>query len=161
MYWRSSSSARDVRDLSPCLIDGQNPLSSVQRKNDLAIDCALSLRDLVLGGLNRALSELGLPRLSCRIGIDSGDAYVTTIGDGATTNNVDIIGEVVGIATKVEKAAGVNGICLGESVVVNTHTMWLRHVSRVAQPDNWPYRNAKTSRPYGIFRLDIPFRGAS
>jgi class 3 adenylate cyclase len=132
------------------------PTGSNMRKHDLAIDCALSLRDLVLNGINPVLEESGHPILACRIGVDSGDAYIMTIGDSATTNHLDIIGQVVNIATKVEKAAPVNGICFGESVALITHTMWLKYVRRWQAPSGWPYRNIAGDSAYGVFLLDIP-----
>ncbi len=132
------------------------PTGTLARKHDFAFDCAVSLRDLVLVGINPALSALNLPTLSCRIGFDSGSAPIVNIGDGATMNNIDIIGEVVNIATKIEKSAPSNGICVGESVAINAHTMWLKHLGRIPEPDDWPYVDTETNEPYGIYKLVIP-----
>lgn len=131
------------------------PIGSLARRHDMAMDCALSLRDLILKALNPALEELGMPSLACRIGVDSGEAYIMTIGDSATTNHVDIIGEVVNIATKVEKTAPRNGICVGESIVINTHTMWMRHMKAIPLPDDWPYKRRESAQPYPVYILDI------
>jgi class 3 adenylate cyclase len=81
---------------------------------------------------------------------------VRTIGDSATTNHVDIVGEVVNIATKIEKAAPTNGICVGESIVINTHTMWMLHMKSFELPSDWTYRNRESAEPYSIYLLDIP-----
>jgi class 3 adenylate cyclase len=132
------------------------PTGTLARKHDFAFDCALSLRDLVLVGINSVLKTSSLPMLSCRIGFDSGHAPVVSIGDGATMNNIDIIGEVVNIAAKIEKSAPTNGICVGESVAINAHTMWLKHLVRAPEPEHWPYRDSKTGKPYGIYYLDMP-----
>jgi class 3 adenylate cyclase len=129
---------------------------SAIRRHDLASDCALSLRDLVLLGINPALKKLGLPEIGCRIGVDSGDAYVMTIGDSGTTNQMDIIGHTVDIATKVEKRAGVNEICIGEAAKRKLHTMWLKHAVPLSLPTDWPYRDEGSGEPYGVYRLDIP-----
>ena len=131
------------------------PIGSLARRHDMAMDCALSLRDLILQGFNPVLTSTGLPELACRIGADSGEAYVRTIGDCATTNHVDIVGELVNIATKIEKAAPANGIAVGESIVINTHTMWMRHMKPFELPAEWPYRNRESQEPYPIYVLDI------
>jgi class 3 adenylate cyclase len=132
------------------------PLGSSLRRHDLASDCALSLRDLVLLGINPALEELGLPQIACRIGLDSGEASIVTIGDSGTTNQIDLIGHVIDMATKIEKLAGDNEICVGQAAVRRMHTMWLKHVAKVAPPPDWPYRDQTTGEPYGIHRLEIP-----
>jgi adenylate cyclase len=132
------------------------PVGSAIRRHDLASDCALSLRDLVLLGISPALEKLSLPQIGCRIGVDSGEAYVATIGDSGTTNQMNIIGHTVDIATKVEKMAGRNEICIGEAAVRQLHTMWLKHVVRVSLPADWPHRDKTTRAPYAVYKLDIP-----
>jgi class 3 adenylate cyclase len=132
------------------------PTGSMARRHDVAIDCVTALRDLVLVGINSVLTELELPKLACRIGVDSGLAPVVTIGDSSTTNNIDIIGRVVNIAAKIEKHAPTNGICVGESVVLNTHTMWLKHMSPMPNPTNWPYIDPLTGESYKIYSLQFP-----
>jgi class 3 adenylate cyclase len=134
------------------------PIGSFARRHDMAMACALLLRDLILRGFNPVLASMGLPKLACRIGADSGDAYVRTIGDSFTTNHIDIIGEVINIATKIEKAAPENGIAIGESVVINTHTMWMQHMRRLEPPADWPYNNRESNEPYVMCLLAIPVR---
>jgi class 3 adenylate cyclase len=132
------------------------PVGSVLRKHDFASDCAISLRDLVLDGINPAAQRLGLPALSCRIGVDSGEAWVETMGDVETTNQIDIVGHVISLTTKIEKLAGPNEICFGEAAVRNMHSMWLRHTSAIPTPFDWPYVNIETGKAYGVYRIDFP-----
>jgi adenylate cyclase len=132
------------------------PIGTFVRRHDMAMDCALSLRDLILEGFNPVLAAMGLPVLACRIGVDSGEAYIITVGDAATTNHVDIVGEVLNIATKIEKAAPKNGVCVGESIVINTHTIWLQHMTPIPPPDEWPYFKKGTPEPYPVYMLNIP-----
>lgn len=132
------------------------PAGSFIRRHDLAVDFALSIRDLIYLGLNPALTEFGLPAVACRIGADSGKAYVMTIGDSRTTNHVDIIGEVICIATKIEKAAPPGGIYVGESIMINTHTMWMQHMRPVTLPEGWPYKQHGSAEAYPIYALDVP-----
>lgn len=132
------------------------PIGTTIRRHDLASDCALSLRDLVLIGINPGLRELGLPEIGCRIGVDSGEAYVLTIGDSGTCNHMDIIGHAVDIATKVGKLAGRDEICIGEAAARQLHTMWLSQAVRLVLPADWPYRNESSGELYGAYRLEIP-----
>jgi class 3 adenylate cyclase len=131
-------------------------IGSAIRRHDLAADCALSLRDLILFGMNPPLKQLGFPELSCRVGVDSGDAYVITIGDSESLSQIDIIGHAVNIATKVEKQAGPNEICIGEAAKRKLHTMWLKHVVPLPPPAGWPYRDQDSGELYGVYKLNIP-----
>lgn len=136
-------------------------LGTFARRHDMAMDCALTLRDLVLFGINPALEERGVAPLACRIGADSGEAFVMTIGDSRTTNHIDIVGEVVNIATKVEKATPTNGICAGESILINTHTIWAKNMKRIPIPKDWSYHQRATADPYHVYLLDVSADGST
>lgn len=71
------------------------PEPSFILKNDLAIDCALTLRELIYDALNPVFANHDFPTIDIRIGIDAGEAYVETIGSPAAKQHKDIIGAVV------------------------------------------------------------------
>lgn len=77
------------------------PEPSFIMKNDLAIDCALTLRGLIYDGFNPILQKKGYPAIDIRIGLDSGEAYVEIIGSPETKQHKDIIGKVVSLAAKM------------------------------------------------------------
>jgi class 3 adenylate cyclase len=92
-------------------------------KNDLAVDCALTIRRL-LQALNVEFVATGFPTLQLRMGIDSGEAAVTMIGSARTKRHSDIVGVVVHLATKIQEAAPSGVILLGEATLSSLHTNW-------------------------------------
>jgi class 3 adenylate cyclase len=121
------------------------------RKNDMAIDCALTMQSLIADALNPALTARQLPALQARIGIDAGDAYITAIGSPDTKRHADIIGSVVSLATKIQEQAPPGGIFLGDIAARNLHTDWRRNCKDVQPEGDWPYRDSK-GKTYGIQR---------
>lgn len=115
-------------------------------KNDLAIDCAITLRRLVYEVINPALEARGLPSIDVRIGMDAGEAYVEIIGSPETKQHMDIIGALVSMAAKIEKAAPTGGICLGGTMERNMHTSWRLRCEPVELDDDWPFKGHKVYR---------------
>lgn len=120
-------------------------------KNDLAIDCANTLRKLIYKVLNRVLSYNELPEIEIRIGLDSGDAFIETIGSPDTKQHKDIIGTVVSLASKIQSQAKPGEICLGNTVERNLHISW-RQYCEPFNPTGWSYTD-KSGAIYQLHRL--------
>lgn len=114
---------------------------SFTTKNDLAIDCALTLRLMLYRAINPALEARGLPKLGIRIGLDSGDAVVVTLGDPRTKQHKDIIGAVVNLAAKIQARAAPGTILVGETVDQNLHVAWREQLQEFDPGREWPYKN--------------------
>lgn len=125
---------------------------SFNRKNDMALDCALTLRWLVYHGIDPALEALGLPTIDVRIGMDSGDAFVDLIGSPATKQEADIQGLAVNLAVKVEHLADPGEITVGEAADRSLHVGLRDRLEPVELPADWPYKT-KEGRPYRVFRV--------
>ena len=125
---------------------------SFTTKNDLAIDCALTLRLLLYRAINPALEARSLPKLGIRIGSDSGDAVVVTLGDPRTKQHKDIIGAVVNLAAKIQARAEPGTILVGETVDLNLHVAWREQLQEIDPAREWPYKNA-TGDPYAVWRV--------
>lgn len=89
--------------------------------NDNAFDCAVAMKYVVMQAVNRVLIEKGLPPLQTRIGIDSGEAMVATIGDVSSKQQKDLIGLTVNLASKIQAKADPDQILLGASTARNLH----------------------------------------
>ena len=109
-------------------------------KNDLAIDCALALRRLIYFALNPLFREFQYPAIDIRIGLDSGEAYVLTIGSPETKQHKDIIGSVVSVATKIQSLARPAGVTLGQATMQSMHTNWRLRCTEFPLPEKWPYK---------------------
>jgi len=116
------------------------PEPSFTTQNDNALDCALTLRRLINDGFNPCLIKLGFPAIQIRIGLDSGEAYVQTVGSPATKQHKDIIGAVVSLAAKIQATAQPNGIHLGQIMLQNLHTNWRLKCVPITLPAGWGYK---------------------
>ena len=130
------------------------PEPSFIRKNDLAIDCALTLRGLVYDGLNPILLKKGYPTLDIRIGLDSGDAYIEIIGSPKTKQHKDIIGKVVSLAAKIQAQAKPGEIYLGDITERNLHISRRQICEPVNLEKDWTYKDSEGNH-YKIHRLRV------
>jgi class 3 adenylate cyclase len=134
------------------------PEPSFMRKNDLAFDCALTIRGLVYKAIHPTLERHGLPLVDVRMGIEAGRAPIVTTGSPAAKSQRDIRGQVVNMAKKIEGTAEPGGINLGESTVYNLHTGWRQLLEPVDPPADWPYKNAD-GELYRIYRIRVARAG--
>lgn len=128
------------------------PEPSFITKNDLAIDCALTIRRLVYNGLNPILKENGYPCIDIRIGLDSGEAYVVTIGSPKTKQHKDIIGSVVSLAAKIQGLGKPGDILLGDITARNLHVMWRQVCEEIELGENWTYKDEE-GKPYKVHKV--------
>lgn len=119
--------------------------------NDNAIDCANSIKYFILNGLNKILTEKGLPPLSFRIGLDSGEAMVMTIGSKISKMHKDLIGQTINLATKIQSLANTNQILAGEATVKNAHYIYREPFDKVELPNGWEYFKCGTKNKYQVY----------
>ena len=120
---------------------------------DNAVDCAACMRRMVFYGINPVLKEKKLPELSFRIGLDSGEATVATIGADLVKVHKDLISETINISAKIQAKADTNQILIGESTAEGLHTSWRKRIKKV-QLSDWEYKNKATGEIYPIYSLD-------
>jgi len=128
------------------------PEPSFITKNDLAVDCALALRQVIYKGLDHILKELSCPPIEVRIGIDTGEAFIKVIGDPSTKQHKDIIGSVVSLAAKIQAMTKPGEIYVGETTCRNLHTMWKENIELVELNDDWNYKG-KDGNMYMIYKI--------
>jgi class 3 adenylate cyclase len=125
---------------------------SFARKNDMAIDCAMTMTLLMREAINPALNDEGLPALDLRIGLESGQAVVTVVGTADSKVHRDLIGETINLAAKIQALAAPGQVLVGGSMDRSLHTFW-RLVLRPHDPGvNWLYRT-KDGRPYPVLKV--------
>lgn len=123
------------------------PAPNMVGKHDLAIDCAITLLKLITLAVNPALRDGALAELGLRIGMDSGSADVTTLGDPSTKQQVDLIGQIVSLACKIQGQAPIGGIALGDAVVRSLHTRWRLGCEPLATDSSWVYMKGNDRYP--------------
>jgi adenylate cyclase len=121
---------------------------------DNALDCAASMKRMILLGINPILKQKGLPELGLRIGLDSGEAAIMTIGAESIKTHKDLIGETINLSAKIQGLAGVNQIFMGEATALCLHTFWRQRVRKVDFPsEKWNYKSKATGEIYPIYSL--------
>ncbi|MDG3546261.1 adenylate/guanylate cyclase domain-containing protein [Methanobacterium formicicum] len=120
---------------------------------DNALDCACAMRIMFFHALNPALKSRGLPKLSFRIGIDSGKVRVNTFGPHEIKTQRDLIGDSVSIAVKIQDLANENQILVGSSTVVNSHLYWRNKTKKIKLPADWAYFDKVTGNKYKVYQL--------
>ena len=129
------------------------PEPNLIQMSDNALDCAACMGRMILFGVNPILKQRGLPELAFRIGLDSGEAIVTTMGADSVKLHKDLIGETINISAKIQAKAGTNQIFLGESTGLALHTFWRKRIKKVELKD-WEYKDKATGQIYSIYSLD-------
>lgn len=128
------------------------PGPSANAQNDLAIDCALTMRRLVYEALNPEFVAAGLPPVDIRVGVDAGEAAVLVLGSSTTKRHADIIGDVVSLACKVEAAGVAGAVQVGGIAARSMHLYWRELLEAAPAPANWAYTD-EDGRPYPIYRV--------
>ena len=119
---------------------------------DNALDCAATMKKMIVFGLNPVLKENGFPTLNFRIGLDSGEAIVKTIGAESVKIHKDLIGETVNLSSKIQSIANTNQILMGESIALYLHTFWRQKIQKI-DIHEWGYKNKETGKIYPIYSL--------
>ncbi|MBN2081702.1 adenylate/guanylate cyclase domain-containing protein [bacterium] len=123
-------------------------------ENDLVLDCALAIREVVYGLLNDFLESSGFPRIELRIGIDSGIASVVTLGSAQTKQETDLIGATVSLAAKMQQLAQAGNVLVGEMAYQRLQPHWQARCSEIRLPLEWEYSNQAGGR-YSVYNLEL------
>lgn len=121
--------------------------------NDNAIDCAMTMKKMIIYGINPVLKERKLLELNFRIGLDSGEAIIKTLGVEGIKMHKDLIGETINIAAKIQSLASDMQILMGESTALNVHTFWRQKIKQLENPKNWDYKDKESGEVYQIYYL--------
>lgn len=92
------------------------------------------------------------PRIDIRIGLDSGNAIVVTMGSPAAKQHKDIIGSVVSLACKIQSTANPGGLNLGQATYQNLHVKWKSKCRKIELPDGWKYKSSD-GIPYNMYTI--------
>src|SRR5579872_422791 len=106
------------------------PAPNFIRMNDHALDCALTMRRLVYEGLNPAFDEWGFPTIEIPIGIEGGEGVASMLGSVATKRSVDLVGDFISIAAKLQAIAPPGGVYVGYITERNLHIGWRQQLAR-------------------------------
>lgn len=119
--------------------------------HDNAINCAMWIKYFILKGLNEIFLQKGLPSLNFRIGLDSGEAIILTVGSKPIKMHKDLIGQTINLATKIQSIAGANKIMAGETTIKNLHYAYRDDFTKIKLPDDWEYVKLNDNDRYCVY----------
>ena len=86
-----------------------------------------------------------------RIGIEAGEGVATVIGDPNTKRSIDLVGDFINMAAKLQSIAPPGGIYVGYLCQRNLHIAWREQFVRLDTSSlAWPYQGEE-GVPYPVF----------
>jgi class 3 adenylate cyclase len=114
-----------------------------------SLKCALNMMTVIKYSLNPYLKSIGLPSISCSIGIDFGDVWIAKVGIRGI-NQLTLVGTTVNIAAQLVEIANNDHILLGEDVYDGISQDDKKFCEeRVAKDWTWQHTSSRT--PYRFF----------
>ena len=116
-----------------------------------AIVSAMAIRFIMLNDIHSHLSNLGLPRMGFRIGLDMDELLIARIG---INNNsfLTAVGDAANRASKLQTLAETNGISIGEYMFHNLHPELHQYCTEGSDP-NWNWQIPNSMLPYRYFHF--------
>ena len=127
------------------------PSRETGEHNALALESAKTIATIFSEAINPALKKSNLPEISFRIGVDSGEAASVLIGKNETLS-LDVIGNPLNIASKIQGAAMPNEICIGEAAVQQLPKHYGKYLRQKRL--RWEYKNKK-GKNYAVYCYNI------
>ncbi len=116
---------------------------------DTAIECSLSMINIIKDGINPILTDYGYPELEVKIGIDVGEHVVIRYGN-EKRYYIDIIGYPISMAAKITEHAKPNQILISNNVYQALHPMLKRHFHEIELQTLKHYLDSK-GEPYKVY----------
>jgi adenylate cyclase len=124
--------------------------------SDNAVNCAMTMMNVIERGINPILSEYDYPELRVKIGMDLGENAIVRYGSDKVRSHVDILGPAVSIAAKITALAKPNQILVGEDIYEKLHPTLKDLFEKVEWTDNrWSYHDKKTGKLYGVYFMHL------
>lgn len=121
---------------------------------DSSVDCAMMMRLLVIQVLNPLLKAKNYPLLEFRIGVDSGETKIVSLGAENVKSTADLLSYTMNLTAKICAVCPPNSVAIGESVFRNLHVTRKKYFEAMSLPEEkWTYQDAATNRVYPLFSL--------
>lgn len=129
-----------------------------QKACKAAIESAMTCFYVLKHAINPHLSQVSIPSVDARIGIDFGEILVARIGVHKGSANQDrsfltAIGPAANIACRLQEQSGTNQIWVGNTIKANAPQEWQNFFKRVL-PVEWTWVSSGTTEPYPAWHFD-------
>jgi class 3 adenylate cyclase len=110
--------------------------NSKKTANDV-IKCAQTIVDVAKISANPILNENHLPSLHLHMGVDFGSCSILLYGTDKKKSHIDIIGNTINMAAKMQAVAGVDEIVIGKNVYTKLRDQ--RYWRKITDENVWKY----------------------
>jgi len=129
-----------------------------QRSSKAALESAMACFSVLRNIVNPHLTQIGLPSVDARIGIDFGEILVARIGvpQGSARQErsfLTAIGHAANIACRLQEQAGTNEIWVGDAIRSRAPQDWIMSFNRVF-PTEWTWISSGSSSAYPAWHFD-------
>lgn len=108
------------------------PKNNSKKIADDVIKCAQTIVDVTKISANPILNENHLPPLHLHMGVDFGSCSILLYGTDKKKSHIDIIGNTINMAAKMQAVAGVDEIVIGKEVYekLEKHVDWKKIIDK-------------------------------
>jgi len=123
----------------------------------IVADCAIVMKLLIDEVLNSLLRARNYRALRYRIGIDSGETQIVSLGADNIKSTPDVpnlLGYTANLAAKICRACRPDQVLMGETVYRSLHVTRKKHFKEERLPvQKWNFLDATTNKIYPLFAL--------
>lgn len=122
------------------------------RVADSAVSCAESMIKVIEMGINPILKQYDYPDLKIKIGIDCGENTIIRYGHDEKESHVDLLGQSMNMAAKIQGRAHSDQILIGGDVYAKLHPSIQEYFEKILWKNNeWNYQNKITGKIYDVY----------
>ena len=123
-----------------------------ENEQDSAVGCAESMIKVLEMGINPILKQYDYPDLKIKIGLDYGENTIIRYGDNEKESHIDLLGQSMNIAAKIQGRAHADQILIGGGVYAKLSPPIQEYFEKTQWgSDEWNYTNKITGHIYPVY----------
>jgi len=119
---------------------------------DIAIDCAVTMKMIIEKGINPILKNNNLRAINFKIGLDFGEVSVHTVGGQNIKMHKDLLGKTINIVAKIQSVGEPGNITIGHNLLQRLHVSRRQMFQKLEK--DWDYRLNNDGKIYEIYKLN-------
>ena len=117
-----------------------------------AVSCAESMIKVLEMGINPILKQYDYPDLKIKIGLDHGENTIIRYGNNEKESHIDLLGQSMNIAAKIQGRAHADQILIGENVYKKLSPSVQEYFEKMQwNSSEWNYTNKVTGQIYPVY----------
>ena len=123
-----------------------------ENDQDSAVSCAESMIKVLEMGINPILKQYDYPDLKIKIGLDHGENTIIRYGNNEKESHIDLLGQSMNIAAKIQGRAHADQILIGGNVYTKLSPSVQEYFQKMQwDSSEWNYTNKVTGQIYPVY----------